>query len=125
MPAGCQEHAARAYCYAVEGADRPASAKVTGLRGEAESQEEAVDSTFGEGHSVTQLWALDESRGSSYSDVEFGTIASPAFNEGAATLFVFLFDEGQPACFDGCGYVQLSNVAGHVPGTRSPIPRRC
>ncbi len=113
---GAEEQLGADYFYAVEGAARAASAQVTGLQGEAEDQQETIDPA-GDGHSITQMWGLDTTRGAAeFSDVELGTIVSPDLGEGAPTLFVFHFDEGEPTCYDACGYVQLSDVAGRVPG---------
>lgn len=105
------------YYYAVEGAGLAESEKVSAFGGEASEQEEYVDPAVEVGHSITQLWALSE-RGNpqNFSDVEVGTITSALYNGGASTLFVYHFDEGQATCYNGCGFVQLSDRVGRVVG---------
>ncbi len=86
------------------------------LEGNMTYQKDFILSTEGGEHSISQMWASDDSEGS-YSDVEFGWINSPHFNGSEPTLFVFRFDHGTAGeCYNACGFVQTSNTTGHIAG---------
>jgi hypothetical protein len=67
-------------------------------------------------HSISQMWAIDQLPNGNYSDVEFGWINSAYFRSSEPTLFVYRFDNGESTCYDGCGFVQISNNLGYVAG---------
>jgi hypothetical protein len=114
-PEGPIENAAGDYYYVVRGRNVSESEDVTALEGKMTSQTDYAVLT--EAHSISQLWAIDDRSGfSSQSDIEFGWTNNPGFDNGEATLFVYHFDDGSGTCYDECGFVQTSNVVGHVVG---------
>lgn len=102
------------YYYASESADVDAA---TAFGGYVSEQQESLSADDLGDHSLSQIWADSESPDGNYSDIELGTTTDPNFNNGAPTLFTFFFDNGQPGCYNlGCGFVQVANVVGYVPG---------
>jgi hypothetical protein len=89
---------------------------VTALEGYTTNQQDYVSPAEPGGHSISQMWAIDELPNGNYSDVEFGWINSAYFGSSEPTLFVYHFDDSEPTCYDGCGFVQISNTLGYVAG---------
>lgn len=87
----------------------------TGLGGYASDQSENLNGDA-KAHSDSQLWAV-EYEGPAYSDIELGVITGASTNgPSEADLFTFTWDASQPGCYNACGFVQVANQLGYVPG---------
>jgi hypothetical protein len=92
--------------------------QVTALEGWLTHQDADVEGALT--HSIAQLWAL-RIDGFNFDSIEFGWTDDGLPGTNSATvdekpeLFVYRFRNSQP-CSETCGFTQISNTAGYVPG---------
>lgn len=115
-PNGPEEQFGSDYFYGVRGRSTDESERVTALEGFMTNQRDYLGPGEPGAHSISQLWAIDELPNRRYSDIELGWINSSYFGSSEPTLFVYHFDDSEPSCYDGCGFVQTSNTVGSVAG---------
>lgn len=116
------------YGYAISTNTISASANTQGFGATLQLEDPALYWSRGDHHSIAQLWALDTTPGSTYSDVELGwTVDSGLNGDLDPHLFSFTFDTSIPGCYNRLcpfggpgGFVQTSTTL--YPGFGFPSP---